>query len=153
MFWKKGADFGKKNQLLRPPTGLCLALPNFVRKSWTMSDWDFQPDVHSQFWLYLANWVSNWSHSFFATFITSRGLFLRCWLVCSSPFCSLLALGIELGTQVGSCKIILIRLPFTPPPLPLRLPPSVLQLVSELVRLVVILNMICNPKATWRKVS
>jgi hypothetical protein len=36
---------------------------------------------------------------------------------------------------------------------PLWSPPPVLQLVSEPVMLLVVLNMLCEPKATWRKVS
>jgi hypothetical protein len=69
-----------------------------VRLDRTMSDWDFQPDVCIRFWSYLANWVSNWSHSFSAAFVTSMGSFLRCWLVYSSPYCRVLALGVELRT-------------------------------------------------------
>jgi hypothetical protein len=71
-----------------------------------MSDWGFLPDVHSRFWSYLANRVSNWPHYFSAMFITLRGSFICFWLVCSSPYYSVLALEIELGTWVGSCKRI-----------------------------------------------
>jgi hypothetical protein len=44
----------------------------------------------------------------------------------------------------------LIRLPFTIPP-PLRSPPSVLQLVSELVRSLVVLNRLCDPEGDMEK--
>jgi hypothetical protein len=43
---------------------------------------------------------------FSAAFVTSRGSFLRCWLVCSSPSCRVLALGFELGKYAGCYKRI-----------------------------------------------
>jgi hypothetical protein len=39
-FGMKGVDFGKKNLLPRLPTGLYLALSDFVRKSRTLSNMD-----------------------------------------------------------------------------------------------------------------
>jgi hypothetical protein len=36
---------------------------------------------------------------------------------------------------------------------PFQSPPSVLQLVSEWVRSLIVLNQLCDPKVTWRKVS
>jgi hypothetical protein len=59
---------------------------------------------------------------FSVEFITSKESFLHCWLVCSSPSCSVLALGFELGIYVISYKRIWLSSRSTP----LRLPPSVL---------------------------
>jgi hypothetical protein len=58
----------------------------------------FSSNVCSLFWSYLANRVSNLSHSFSVAFITLRGSFLCYWLVCSSLPYRVLALGFELGT-------------------------------------------------------
>jgi hypothetical protein len=76
-------------ELHKPLVGQCSALPDNVRLR-------FSTRRCSRFWPYLANRVYNWSHSFSAAFITSRGSFIRCWLVCSSYYYSVLALGIEL---------------------------------------------------------
>jgi hypothetical protein len=64
----------------------------------TSTGWYFKLNLRRLFWPYLAFQVSNVSHSFFTAFVTSRGSFVRCWLVCSSPYCRVLLLGFQLGT-------------------------------------------------------
>jgi hypothetical protein len=82
----------------------------------------FQPDVGLLFWPYFANWVSNWSHSFSAIFVTSRRSFLHYWFVCSSHSCRVLALWFWTWDIYRFLQKNLIQLPFTP----LRSPCSVL---------------------------
>jgi hypothetical protein len=43
----------------RPPAGHCMAQPDNVWLSQTLSDSQFQLDVRSPFWSYFSNWVSN----------------------------------------------------------------------------------------------
>jgi hypothetical protein len=62
--------------------------------------------------------------------------------------------GFELGTSAGFLWNKFYLAPVHTPP-PRRRPsvaPSVLQLVSERVRSLIVLNRLCDPKATWRKV-
>jgi hypothetical protein len=54
---------------------------------------------------------------------------------------------LNVGHRTGSCERILFGSHSPPPPVT----SSVLQLVSEPVRSLVILNRLCDLKATWRK--
>jgi hypothetical protein len=115
-----------------------------------MSTGQFQHDVHSPFWSYFTNRVSIWSHSSSTSFITLWGSFLSCWLVFFIIFHQGFLLGIlNMGHRQVSCERNFIWLPFTRPP---PVTPSILQLVSELVSSLVVLNRLCDLKLTWRKV-
>jgi hypothetical protein len=56
------------------------------------------------------------------------------------------------GLNLGHMLILAKEFDSTPFQLPLRSHPSVLQLVSETVKSLVVLNRLCDLKATWRKV-
>jgi hypothetical protein len=79
-----------------------------------MSDSQFQSNGRSLFWPYFANRVPNSCHSFFAAFVTSRGSFLLYWLVCSSPSCWVLTLGLNLGHRPVLTKEFLLGSRSTP---------------------------------------
>jgi hypothetical protein len=99
---RKGWILGEVCDFQRPPARHCMAQPDSV--------WLTVSARHS------LTILSNWSHSFSAAFVTSRGSFLNFWLVCSSPSCSVLSLEFELVTYAGSYKRIWLgsRSPTTP---------------------------------------
>jgi hypothetical protein len=111
----------------------------------------FQSDVRSLFWSYFANRVSVWPHSSSASFVTLWGSFISYWLVFIITFLQGFLLRV---LNVGHKSVLAEEFnspPVHPPP-PL-FAPLVLQLVSELVRSLVVLNKHCDVKTTWRNVS
>jgi hypothetical protein len=89
--------------------------------------------------------MSDWSHSSSDGFVILLGLFFYCWKVLSSPSSIEVAQGFDFGTKSSWKEFY--SAPIHPPPVT----SSVLQLVSEWVRSLVIHNWLCDPKATWRK--
>jgi hypothetical protein len=125
------------NRTMSDSTEQCLILPDNVWLHRTMSNWRFLSDVCSQFWPYFANRVSVWSYSSSTSFITLWGSFLSCWLVLFITFLQgfwTWVIGRLLAKEFDSALV-------HPP---LRSPPSVIQMVSEPVRSLVVLNRLCD---------
>jgi hypothetical protein len=111
----------------------------------------FQPNVRSLFWSYLANQVSVWPHSSSSSFITLLGWFLSYWLLFFINLLQGFLLGVlDVGHRPVSCKRNLIRLPFTPPP-PVAF--SVFQLLSEHLYLDLYNHWVPTPKRTRPRIE
>jgi hypothetical protein len=102
-FWCPVAQESKLRRKFLGRTDISSSITGYIRRNRTYPvqgrtcpPESFSSNVCLLFWSYLANRVSNLSYSFFAAFITLRGSFICCWLVCSSLSYRVLTLGFVL---------------------------------------------------------
>jgi hypothetical protein len=122
-----------------------LARPDISGPRLDMSARLFQQQRLMTVWSIIFNRKYDWSHSSSASFVILLESFFCYWKVLSSYSSIVVAWVLILGHTLILVKNF-IQIPLTPPPHPLA--SSVLQLVSKPDRSLVVINRLCDPKAT-----